>query len=278
MLELSRICVVSAGEFEGLTVYKELPTEGDWDVCVFADAGCTVEDILRCAQNTLQTDRATLGIRKNTGFWNKLTRLLYKFFAGLKLADTEPSVIALPKAPDKHRHKAQLLLDIKKQALDFDELSVTETPQSSFFKVILTWFLILGHFIKYGLSAVFSALLEEGLLALFGRLFLGLFTGFAFTAVTAGLAWIVSSVVNFFMNQKLVFESKGKTVPAMLRYYALALPNALIRILLAHGLYVLLGIAEGQTLLRGVLHFCVMVVLFCITFVIQQRWVFKKDC
>lgn len=276
-MDLSKLCVISSGEFEGLTVYKELPTEGNWDAYAFADAGCAAGDILRCAENTLHTGHVTVGYRESTGFWNKLTCLCYKVFAGLKLRDGDPSIMVLPQRPVHHFYKATRLLDMKKADIPFEEKPVTQAKEAGFIKSVGTWFLILRHFIKYGLSAVASALIEEGMLAVFGRLFLGLFKGFSFTFVTAGLAWVVSSVCNFFMNQKLVFESKGKTLPALLRYYMVALPNALVRILLSHGLFVLLGIAEGQTLLRGVLHFCVMVVMFCVTFVIQQRWVFKKD-
>lgn len=277
-MDLSKLCVISSEEFDGLTVYKELPTEGNWDAYAFADAGCTAGDILRCAENTLHTGHVTVGYRESTGFWNKLTCLCYKVFAGLKLRDGDPPVMVLPQKPARHFYKATRLLDMKTAAIPLDEIPVTQAKEAGFIKSIGTWFLILRHFIRYGLSAVASAVIEEGLLALFGRLFLGLLTGFSFTAVTAGLAWVISSVCNFFMNQKLVFESKGKTLPSMVRYYALALPNALVRILLSHGLFVLLGITENQTLLRGILHFGVMVVLFCVTFVIQQRWVFKKDC
>ena len=275
-MELSNICVISTGEFQGLTVYKQLPAEGSWQAYVFADAGCDAGDILRCTENTLRTGKATLGVREKPGFWNKITGLFYKFFAGLKLRDAEPPVIALPQAPQKTLSKARLLLNMK--GPDFDQIPVSQTKQSGFFRLIGTWLLILGHFIKYGLSAVASALIEEGLLALLGRLFLGVFSGFAFTAVTAGLARLISSVCNFFINKKLVFESRGGTGKALLRYYAVAVPNALLQIGLSHGAYLLFGITEAQTLMRGLIHFGVMVLLFCVSFVVQQRWVFKKDC
>ena len=275
-MDLSKLCVISSGEFEGLTVYKELPTEGNWDAYAFADAGCAAGDILRCAENTLQTGHVTVGYRESTGFWNKLTCLCYKVFAGLKLRDGDPSIMVLPQRPVHHFYKATRLLDMKKADIPFEEKPVTQAKEAGFIKSVGTWFLILRHFIKYGLSAVASALIEEGMLALFGRLFLGLFKGFSFTFVTAGLAWVVSSVCNFFMNQKLVFESKGKTLPALLRYYMVAIPNMLLQLALTHGLYQLFNIPNSASFLRTAIYVAVMCVLFLVSFKLQQRWVFAS--
>ncbi len=283
MLDLSMLCVVSPQEHEGFAVYKELPPGWQGGV-VFADAGCEDDDIRAVAENMLKTGNATIGVAGIRGFLNKLTALVFRFFGGLKLRDVQPALIALPTVPDKipeKGRKTRLLLSIKKRGLGLDQLptSPVYAKPMSLWQALGTWFLILGHFLKYGASAVFSAALEEGLLALFGRLFLGLFSGFAFTALTAGLARLISSVCNFFINQKLVFESKGSTGKALLRYYALALPNALLQIGLSHGAYLLFGISEAQTLIRGIVHFGVMVLLFLFSFVLQQRWVFsgKKD-
>lgn len=283
MFDFSKLCVVSPEAHTGFTVYKVLPPDWQGGV-VFADAGCKAEDIRAVAENMLKTGNATIGIQGVHGFLNKLTALVFRFFGGLKLCDVQPALIALPTVPDKlpeKGRKTRLLLYMKKCGLGLDQLPISPVGAKpmSLWQTLGTWFLILGHFLKYGLSAVFSAVLEEGLLALFGRLFLGLFSGLAFTALTAGLARLISSVCNFFINQKLVFESSGSTGKALLRYYALALPNALLQIGLSHGAYLLFGISEAQTLMRGVIHFGVMVLLFLLSFVLQQRWVFsgKKD-
>ena len=62
----------------------------------------------------------------------------------------------------------------------------------------------------------------------------------------------------------------------MLKYYALAIPNALLQIALTHGVYLLLGIGAQQIFLRTLLHFTVMVVLFIFSFILQKRWVFAN--
>ena len=90
-------------------------------------------------------------------------------------------------------------------------------------------------------------------------------------------ARVVSSLINFFMNKKLVFQSKVSTAKAMVRYYALAIPQLLVQWLLNQGLYSLLGITESQAGLRTLIHILVMCVLFIISFTIQQRWVFAPE-
>ena len=72
-------------------------------------------------------------------------------------------------------------------------------------------------------------------------------------------------------------QSKVGTAKAMVRYYALAVPQLLVQWLLNQGLYSLLGITESQAGLRTLIHILVMCVLFIISFTIQQRWVFAPE-
>ena len=79
------------------------------------------------------------------------------------------------------------------------------------------------------------------------------------------------------MNKKLVFQSKVSTGKAMIRYYALAIPQMIVQWLINQGLYSLLGITEQQAGMRTVIHIIVMCVLFLVSFTIQQRWVFAPQ-
>ena len=95
-------------------------------------------------------------------------------------------------------------------------------------------------------------------------------------AATVG-ARIGSSLLNFYMNKKLVFQTQVSTGKAMLRYYALALPQLAAQSLINTGLYALLGITESQAGARTLIHILVMCVLFIASFTIQQRWVFAPE-
>ena len=66
---------------------------------------------------------------------------------------------------------------------------------------------------------------------------------------------------------------------AMAKYYALALPQMAAQVLLTQGVYALLNIADSATGLRTLIYAIVMSVLYVVSFMIQQRWVFapQKD-
>ena len=105
----------------------------------------------------------------------------------------------------------------------------------------------------------------------------GIFTGFGLTASAGIGARVASSLLNFFLNKKLVFESTVSTSKAMLRYYMLAIPQMAAQVLLTQGVYALLGIPDTATGLRTLLYAVVMTVLYVLSFMIQQRWVFAAD-
>ena len=79
------------------------------------------------------------------------------------------------------------------------------------------------------------------------------------------------------MNKKLVFQTNVSTGKALLRYYALALPQMAAQVLLTQGVYALLGIADSATGLRTLIYAVVMTVLYFLSYMIQQRWVFAPD-
>lgn len=133
----------------------------------------------------------------------------------------------------------------------------------------------LKHFFRYALSSVASAVVDEGVFALLSFVLKSALSGFALTAVPAAVARLISSLFNFFINKKLVFREKGHTLKALLRYYLLAIPTALLQIGLSYGMFELLGIHASQTLLRAVVYALVMAVLFIFNFLMQQKWVFS---
>ena len=102
-------------------------------------------------------------------------------------------------------------------------------------------------------------------------------SGFSLTAVAGVGARVISSLLNFFMNQKLVFKTNTDTRKAMLRYYCLALPQMAAQVLLTQGVYSLLHIPDSANLLRTVIYAVVMTVLYFLSYMIQQRWVFAPQ-
>ena len=124
----------------------------------------------------------------------------------------------------------------------------------------------------YVLSSVASWAVDTG-----GFFVLSLLFGAALGAYSEPVcnvaARVISSFFNFNLNNRLVFQNTGSYGKALVRYYCLAVPQMLI----SAGLVALLSrLAEtGASVLTTAIKFCVDILLFFISFRIQQSWVFK---
>lgn len=257
------------------------------------------EDTLACSKRMLETGKLILGVRDfslphvppRSRMGNKITCGVFKLFVGMKLSDTQTGLRAIPRKEmetlvtiygDRFEYETNMLLAMKDYAMAYEEVKIRtvyieENKSSHFRTVVDSWRiykLILKHFFRYSLASIASAVIDEGLFLLLSALLPAFLRGFGLTAVCTAGARIVSSLCNFFMNHKLVFQSRVSVPKAMLRYYMLAVPQLVAQLLLTHGVYTLLGIGDEQTGLRGLIYGLVMCVLFIASFMIQQRWVF----
>ena len=262
------------------------------------------EDTRACALHMAETDRIVLGVRDfdqpdvpfKSRNGNKITSLVFKIFVGMTISDTQTGLRAIPRAHlpllcnisgDRFEYETNMLLEMKKAHLPFDEVKIRtvyiEENKSSHFRAVQdSWRiykLILRHFFLYGISSVLSAIVDAGLFALLTSLLAGILTGPLLTFVPTAIARVISSIMNFFMNKKMVFGSKMSTGKAMARYFMLAVPQAIVQMLLTDGLIYVLRITPEQTFLRFLIYGFVMCFLFIFSFLIQQRWVFadKKE-
>ena len=270
-------------------------------VTVDGDGQHHPQDTLSCAVKMLQTGHLTLGVRDfnqpnipvRSRFGNKLTSFIFKFFVGLKVSDTQTGLRAIPAnllpamlaiAGDRFEYETNMLLSLKKDDIPFEQVCIRtvyiEENKSSHFRVVRdSWRiykLILAHFFRYTACSLTCSGVDEVLFIALSFLLQISISGFALTATATVGARAASSMLNFFLNKKLVFQSNVPTKQALLRYYALAVPIALAQMGLTHGMYLLFGIPESQVLLRAVIYAIVMVALYLVSFLAQQRWVFHK--
>ena len=257
------------------------------------------EDTRACCEQMLKTGHVVLGCRDFTqkdvparsSFGNKTTSAIFKIFCGITLSDTQTGLRAIPAKylkiftqvkGDRFEYETNMLLAMKDHGISFDEQKIRtvyiEENKSSHFRVVRdSWRiykLILSHFFRYTISSLVSAVVDVGAFTLLTHLTQTILSGFALTAVPAITARIISSLLNFFMNMKLVFQTDVHTGKALLRYYALAIPQMCAQVLLTHGVYRLFSVAASATGLRTCIYTVVMVVLFIVSYMIQQRWVF----
>ena len=156
-----------------------------------------------------------------------------------------------------------------------------EENKSSHFRVIhdswRIYKLILAHFFRYTLSSLTSAVVDTGAYAFLSWALAGMLKGFALTAAAGVTARVISSLLNFFINQRLVFKTNVDTKKAMIRYYCLALPQMAAQVLLTQGVYALFAIPDSANFLRTAIYAVVMTVLYFMSYMIQQRWVFAPQ-
>ena len=186
---------------------------------------------------------------------------------------------------ERFEYETNMLLAMKDNGMAFDEVKIRtvyiEENKSSHFRVIhdswRIYKLILKHFFRYTLSSLACFVVDAGGVFLLTKILAAFMNDPLLGTVSTVGARAVSSLVNFFMNKKLVFQTNVSTGKAMLRYYALALPQLAVQSLLNQGVYSLFGIGEEAAGLRTLIHILIMCILFLVSYTIQQRWVFAPD-
>ena len=276
--------------------------EGIGVVTVDGDAQHHPEDTKRCAEQMMASGNIVLGCRDFTldhvpsrsRFGNRTTSLIFRFFVGMTISDTQTGLRCIPRQQleilsaiegDRFEYETNMLLAMKDNGMDFDEVKIRtvyiEENKSSHFRVLhdswRIYKLILAHFFRYTASSIASFVVDAGGVYMLTKTLGTMLTDPLLSTVSTMGARAVSSLVNFFMNKKLVFRTKVSTSRAMVRYYALAVPQMLIQWLLDLGIYTLLGVGPESAGLRTLIHILVMCVLFLLSFLIQQRWVFAPE-
>lgn len=282
--------------------FLENRPDGAGVVTVDGDNQHHPEDTLSCVREMLRTGQVILGCRDfsldhvpfRSRWGNNITCGVFRLFCGMKLSDTQTGLRAIPRQAvkafcdvkgDRFEYETNMLLAMKQQDIPYGEVKIRtvyiEENKSSHFRAVRDsariYALILGHFFRYTLSSMLSALVDTAAFALLSRLLVGMLGGLALDAVATVSARILSSLFNFFVNKALVFQSSASTGKALVRYYCLAVPIMLLQLGLTHGTYLLLGIGDHQTVLRTLIYVVVMTVLYIVSFIFQQRWVFHSQ-
>ena len=260
------------------------------------------EDTRACCEHMMTHNKTVLGCRDFTldhvparsRFGNHTTSAIFKIFVGMTISDTQTGLRAIPRDVltklvdvygDRFEYETNMLLAFKQQGIDFDEVKIRtvyiEENKSSHFRVIhdswRIYKLILAHFFRYTVSSLVSSVVDTGCYALLTALLGGILQNFALTAVAAVSARVISSLLNFFMNQKMVFKTNASTGRAMARYFLLAVPLLIAQTLLTEGTYALFSISASAVGLRTLIYVIVMTVLFVASYMVQQRWVFAPE-
>lgn len=262
--------------------------------CVTADSDGqhTPEAVQKCiAALYKQPNNLVLGSRNfddetvpwKSQFGNKLTRLMFKLFVGLKITDTQTGLRAIPKAfmleqlkteGERFEYETNMLIEAKKSNIDITEVPIetiydSKDNHTTHFDPIRDSLKIYKIFGKFIFSSLSSCVIDLVLFAFFVWL-LKPWVVYHIIVATC-LARVISAVYNYLINHSLVFDSKASHKRAATKYFILAVIQMGCSALLVNGLFGLLQINE--TLIK----ICVDSCLFFISFFIQREIVYKNN-
>lgn len=225
-------------------------------------------------------DFSSPAIPVRSRFGNQMTRWVMLAGSGLRLKDTQTGLRVIP------LRYAKQLIDVPGNRYEFEmnmltftkrlQVPIHQTPiqtvyvnenASSHFRPILDSILIYRMFLAYSLSSVASFLMDIGVYALLIFLLDPWFES-THVIVATVLARIVSSLFNYYVNRRVVFQSKAKR--SMLKYFGLVGVQMVMSAILVYVMFLLLQ--DGEVILKVV----VDSVLFVLSYYVQKKWVFKR--
>ncbi len=130
--------------------------------------------------------------------------------------------------------------------------------------------------LRYAVSSAAAWIVDNGLYYILLHF---VFSAFSMTEVMMStvsqiIARVVSSFFNFNCNNFFVFHGDVKYGKAFLRYYCLCIPQAAISVVLLD--IVIKNMTLHSDLLQTALKIIIEGILFVISYVIQNKWVFGK--
>lgn len=265
------------------------------------------EDVAACAAAIYDApDSVILGVRdfslpnvpEKSRKGNHITSWVFKVFCHLKISDTQTGLRAIPTkllpvmldiTGDRYEYETNMLLRMGNDHIPYVEVPIEtvyiEQNQASHFRPVRDsvriYSLIFGRLIKYGLSSLGCLLVEGTIQTLLHSLW-----QYTFNVSNAFLslflkelcdflpARILSSILNYWINKKFVFDSKKQKKGSLVRYYALWSVQAVVTALATTGIVSLVGGATG--ILYFLLTTLVKTVIFFASYLIQKKWVFAE--
>ena len=255
-----------------------------------ADGQHSIKDICRVAQQTgMVKNTLILGVRDfshktvpwNSYAGNRITSLIFRAITHISCPDTQTGLrgipselfsMALAAEGDRYEYEMNFLLDVAEHKCGIDTVPIRtiyiDDNKSSHFRIVRDSFLIYRRPITFLLWSVSSSLVDLAAFYFFIHFLFQDDRAFLFYASV--LARIISGCVNFILNKKLTFRSKGNTLKESGRYLCLFLAVMLV----SSTALALLGRLPIPAL---PLKIVVDTLLFIVNYLVQRKWVFRKD-
>lgn len=259
-------------------------------VTMDADGQHTIKDALKiCDLVKKSPDMLVLGKRffgedvpLRSRFGNAMTRLVYKIATGVKVYDTQTGLRAfsyklvplmLEIKGERYEYEINVLMECSKNNIEIKEIDIAtiyiNNNSGSHFNVFKDSYRIYKEIFKFCAASIICFLVDYALYCI-GLVFtVSLGKGLS-TVVSNVFARIVSSVLNFTLNKKVVFKRKGNTLKLAISYFMLAL------CILAGNTIVLKMFVEVFNIDTKIAKLITELIFFIISWFIQKFLIFKK--
>lgn len=256
-----------------------------------ADGQHAIPDVRRSIE-AFTGENLVLGVREfdpdvplRSRFGNILTSWLFSKFTGHGVSDTQTGLRVIPKKyfapllafPENHfEFEFKMLLESHQYGIEMTEVPIEtiylNDNVGSNFRVVQDSLSIYGQFLKFAGSGIMSFLVDMGVYGLMMMLFVTQSREHIMWAVI--VARIVSSLVNYSLNRRFVFDKAG--THTLVKYFALVV----VQMLLAAELTYLIAeymVATETTLTAMIAKIVADLLLFVVSYQIQKKIVFKGE-
>ena len=224
-------------------------------------------------------------------FGNKVSSVVYRFSCGIRLNDTQTGLRVIPKEyfqrfselkGDRYEYETQMIIAVKELQIPYHEVPIEtiyiDDNESSHFNPIKDsariYKIVLAYFFKFLASSLTSWLVDIGIYALVMAIFRDVWPQTTCHLVATIASRVISSIVNYILNRKVVFKAVDNVRKTAVRYYILAACQMLISFLLvdlaANRLLKVTGVLD--VVIKCVVDAC----LFIFSYGIQRKWVFRN--
>lgn len=270
----------------GIKYIKDIG-EKEGCICADSDGQHTPEDIFRVAEELKKSKKdVVLGTRDflidsvplRSKFGNIISCFLFYAMTGEKITDTQTGLRGysakifdwlISVKGNRYEYEFNILLGLKDYNISYKEIKIKtiyeDKNKESHFRPIQDSILIYKPVFKFIISSISAFIIDFSLLLLFKYLLGKLFISVVFSRA-------ISSIFNFVINKKIVFEynGKNKTIEVAMRYYSLVIIIMLLNYFSIKALTELLGFS------LVIAKILTEIVLYSLSFIVQKRIVFSK--
>ncbi len=268
-----------------LTYIRDNFPQSEGVITVDADGQHLPHDIVRVAQAwEAEPESLVLGSRRFTGkvpfksrAGNAITRFVFAISTGVKVFDTQTGLRAfgayripmmLAMKGDRYEYEINVLLYATRHRIPIKEVTIDtvyiEDNASSHFNPVRDAWRIYKMIFAFAASSLVAMVIDYILVLALDAAFAGQAHALLWSVI---IARVVSSLANYFINCKLVFENRAKR--SIVRYYVLAALLLAVNYLLLNVLDRFLPLAAGKIIVEAI--------LYPLSFYCQRRFVFPPE-